>query len=358
MKSTASPNISFIFKQTLFWVGIFLYFILTSDLQYYGGGYPHLIDSVLKIVVLQMITAYVCINFLIPKFLNKKKNIEFLLGLILLLTAMFALYNLANIYWYQPKYILHYSEAALEYADDSFLQRMMRFDIMLSKFIKFLTPTALLVLFRFYKNQQQFLQLKEQKKSAELSALKNQLNPHFLFNTLNNLYALTLEKSDRAPEVIERLSDILDYLLYRCKETYVPISKEVELIENYLSLEKVRYGKRVVINFEDSAKSDLKIAPLILLTFIENAFKHGVSQELTEATIDIRLSNEGEHIDFFIANSMPKIKQSVETKKEALGLKNVRQQLELLYPNAYQLDMKSEKDIYQVSLKLTPQQDV
>ena len=204
---------------------------------------------------------------------------------------------------------------------------------------------------RFYKNQQKYLQLNEQKKTAELTALKHQLNPHFLFNTLNNIYALAIKKSDQTPEVIDKLSDILDYMLYRCNDTFVSLQKEIELIENYLSLEKVRYGKRVQISFEKEIQQDVKIAPLLLLTFIENAFKHGVSQELKEAFITIRIRTEKKQIIFFLENSKSKTKVKKNTKY-CIGLKNVKKQLDLLYLNNNFLDIENTKESYKVTLKL------
>ena len=207
---------------------------------------------------------------------------------------------------------------------------------------------------RFYKNQQKFLKLNEQKKIAELTALRNQLNPHFLFNTLNNLYALALEKSNKTPDVIERLSDILDYILYRCKENYVPVQKEIELIENYLSLEKIRYGSRVAVTFDHQIDSDVKISPLLLLlTLVENAFKHGVAQELKKAEINISMTTDEKDIFFSIYNS--KASSSVGGKsenEESLGLNNVKQQLELLYPSSHDLRISDKEDCYEVTLRL------
>jgi LytS/YehU family sensor histidine kinase len=223
-------------------------------------------------------------------------------------------------YFYEPKYVDFYSDIAKKYAKYSFSKRLFNFSVFFSKSIKFLTPTALLLMFQFYKNQQNYLKLNEQKKIAELTALKNQLNPHFLFNTLNNLYALAIKKSDQAPEVIEKLSDILDYMLYRCNSKFVPIQKEIELIENYIALEKIRYGNRVQISFKNNSTEDSKIAPLLLLTFIENAFKHGVSQELKEAFISIVISSDKNHIIFNIENSKSTI--SVENKNHTFACKN------------------------------------
>jgi len=183
--------------------------------------------------------------------------------------------------------------------------------------------------------------------------LKNQLNPHFLFNTLNNLYALALKKSDKTPEVIAKLSEILDYILYQCKDNYVSIYKEVELLENYIALEKVRYGGRVEVIFENQIHRNIYIAPLILLTFVENAFKHGVSQELNKALIELSIETTDTEIVFKLKNSKPKttIENSTSDKK-SIGMQNTEKQLDLLYPNAYQLDINDRILEYSLELKL------
>jgi len=339
-------------KHILFWICVLLYFVLTTNYDYYSG-YRQILDFNVMVIVTQAITAYTCLYILIPRFLNKRKYILFAISVLVLLLVMFAIYNFFKVWYYDPKYYETYNESGKFYARESFLTRFSNISVFLSKIIKFLTPTALLLIAKFYKNQQQFLQLKEQKKAAELSALKNQLNPHFLFNTLNNLYALAIEKSEKTPEVIERLSDILDYILYRCKDKFVSIEKEIELIENYLALEKVRYGKRVAISFEKTIKSDVKIAPLILLTFIENAFKHGVKQELKQAKIHLELITENDSITFKIRNSKPFVK--IESRTEKLGLKNVKKQLELLYPEAQDLQILDTQKEYSVTLTLKQQ---
>ncbi len=338
-------------KHVLFWVCVLLYFMFTSDLTYYEAGYIQLFHATCKIVIPQIITAYICLFVLVPRFLNEKKITSFLVWLIILLVAMFLFYTALHMYFYEPKYYQFYSDIAKKYAERPFWVRFTDFSVFLSKSIKFVTPTALLLMARFYKNQQKYLKLNEQKKTAELTALKHQLNPHFLFNTLNNLYALALKKADETPEVIEKLSGILDYMLYRCNDTFVSLQKEIELIENYLSLEKIRYGKRVQISFEKNIEQDVKIAPLLLLTFIENAFKHGVSQELKEAFIAITITLEDNQIIFNIENSKPNT--SIENNKEhRIGLKNIKKQLELLYIDNYFLDIENTNDSYTITLKL------
>ena len=339
------------FKHILFWVCVFLYFMFSSNVTNFEGGYLQLFHSTCKIVIPQIITAYVCLFVLVPKFLNTKKTVLFIILLLVLLLAMYAFYLVLHMYFYEPKYYQYYSDIEKYYAEQTYWERLSNPSVLLSKSIKFLTPAALLLMALFYKNQQKYLKLNEQKRTAELTALKHQLNPHFLFNTLNNLYALALKKSDQTTEVIEKLSDMLDYMLYRTNDTFVSVQKEIELIENYLSLEKVRYGKRVKISFENNIKNDVKIAPLLLLTFIENAFKHGVSQELKEAYINISIINVDNHIVFTIENS--KAKTPIEKKDgEGIGLKNIKKQLELLYADNYDLEISDNLDVYKVVLKL------
>ncbi|WP_459212397.1 sensor histidine kinase [Aquimarina rhabdastrellae] len=225
--------------------------------------------------------------------------------------------------------------------------------------IFYLQPLFFLIALTFYERQYKISKTNEQRKMVELKALKQQLNPHFLFNTLNNLYALAVEKSDKAPEVIEKLSNILDYMLYGSDKKFVSIQKEVDLIENYLALEQVRYDDRVLVSFKNSITENLTIAPLLLLTFVENAFKHGVSQELKLATIKINLATEKENIIFNIFNTKPSTNiQKKSASKKTIGLINIEQQLELLYPNTHDLKIEETPESFSVQLKLKKQQDV
>lgn len=342
-----------ILRHALFWIVVYLYFLLSVNNFSLYGGKRHLLESYGIIVVAQMITAYVCIYFLMPKFLNRKKTGLFIFWMLSLLISIFAIYQAVKMYYFDVEYFDSYNEMQRSYSFESYWERLSNFSVFVSKIMLYLTPTALLLMARFYKNQEKFLKLNEQKKIAELTALRNQLNPHFLFNTLNNLYALALDKSNKTPKVIERLSDILDYILYRCKEKYVPVQKEIELIENYLALEEVRYGNRVVVYFNYSVASDFNIAPLLLLTFVENAFKHGVTQELKKAEINISLTTDTKNVLFSISNSKPDnaVEKTIE-KGEPLGLRNIEQQLELLYPKSHELTISDNEQTYEVSLRL------
>lgn len=348
-KNTSSLFQVPVVQHLLFWLGIFAYFIITIEVQYFNS-YGQAIEARSILVLMQVFTAYACLYFLIPRYLIPKKHIAFALGLLLLLVISYTLFVFIMEFCYNPKYFTSDDPTAQFDSLQGLRDHIFNLQIFAGKSVKFITPGILLVVAKFYKDQQSFLQLKEQKQAHELSTLKHQLNPHFLFNTLNNLYALSLNKSDEAPEVIAKLSEMLDYMLYGCNDKYVSLQKEIELIENYLALEKVRYSERVEIKFDKKVTMDAHIAPLILLTFIENAFKHGVSQELKKAYIHIDIRLEEKQIFVTIQNSIAKNKASQD--KETIGLTNVKKQLELLYPDSYSLDIEEEIDRFTVRLKL------
>ncbi len=337
-------------KHLLFWGIVFSFHTITAHWAFYRT-LQHTLEVYAIMTSLQVIVAYVTIYVLVPKFLDKKKNIIFGLSLLILLILVVTGYHTARYYYLEPTYPQSYATYLQDFGHSTVWERVMTVQVTISKSVFFISPTLLLLMYKFYRDQQRLSKINEQKKTAELTALKHQLNPHFLFNTLNNLYALALKKSDQTPGVIEKLSNILDYMLYRCNDNFVSLQKEIEMIENYLMLEKIRYGKRVNISFEKEVDKEVKIGPLLLLTFIENAFKHGVTQELQEAFISIKIHLHLGQIIFNIENS--KSKNGVERDdKSSIGLNNVKKQLELLYAQNYSLWIKDELNNYSVNLKL------
>lgn len=187
---------------------------------------------------------------------------------------------------------------------------------------------------------------------AELNFLKAQINPHFLFNTLNNLYYLAYSKSDNTTEVIAKLSQMMRYMIYESNHSEVLLSKEIEYMQNYISLERLRLNNQIAIHFEiDVDVETKKIAPLILITFLENAFKHGVSANDPSAWIKLSIRMNGKECTYTVENS--KI-QSVHSdgEKSGIGLQNVKRRLELSYPGQYSLNVTDSPDRYAVQLKL------
>ncbi len=194
-------------------------------------------------------------------------------------------------------------------------------------------------------------QLRIEKQEAELNYLKSQTNPHFLFNTLNNIYSLARDKSDLAPESILKLSKILRYMLYETSGSFVAIEQELKIIGDYIALEKLRYDDSLHVNFNYDVE-DLKQAlpPLLLIPLVENAFKHGVSETRNQPFIDIHLSVKGRQLAFFVKNSTETMPEAAPVK-ENIGLSNLRRQLELLYTD-YQLSVQQAENEFHATLKI------
>lgn len=198
--------------------------------------------------------------------------------------------------------------------------------------------------------QRKALLLEKQKADLELKVLKNQLNPHFLFNTLNNIYALSVTGSTHTAQAIAHLSEMLDYVLYRGQQRAVPLSSEVAQLKNYIALETLRYDDRLRVCFQPTIDDDLWVAPLLLLSIVENAFKHGASEDAGSPTIAIELVARDQLIHFRATNSVAT--PEPVTKLDRIGLPNLKQQLALLYPNRHTLTIHRQAGSFVVDLIL------
>ncbi|RYY18439.1 MAG: histidine kinase [Chitinophagaceae bacterium] len=205
--------------------------------------------------------------------------------------------------------------------------------------------------YNYYKLKQATQQLQIQKQQAELNYLKSQTNPHFLFNTLNNIYALARDKSDLAPESILRLSKILRYMLYETGGDYIAIEQELKIIIDYIALEQLRYDDSLRINLNNDIE-DMKqsIPPLLLIPLVENAFKHGVSETRGLPYINIHLSVKSRKLLFLVKNSS-EAPNSTASVTEHIGLTNLRRQLQLLYTD-YDLTVQQENSAFTASLTI------
>ncbi len=202
----------------------------------------------------------------------------------------------------------------------------------------------------YYENNRNQTIAKE-KLSIELEMLKAQVHPHFLFNTLNNLYSLTLTKSDKAPLTVSHLADLLRYMLYECNEKEVPLEKEVEMLRKYVELEKLRYGARLDVSFSCSGNIlGLKIAPLILLPFVDNSFKHGVSEEIDQCWINLQMHAQGNTFTFILSNS--RSHDALSYKPGGIGLQNIKKRLELIYRGNYNMIINEEAEMYSIKLQV------
>lgn len=211
--------------------------------------------------------------------------------------------------------------------------------------------TVIRHIYNHFKLRQTAQQLRIEKQQAELNYLKSQTNPHFLFNTLNNIYALARDKSDLAPETILRLSKILRYMLYEAGGPYIAIEQELKIIGDYISLEKLRYDDSLRVNFNYDVE-DMKQAlpPLLLIPLVENAFKHGASETRHQPFVDIHLSVARRQLTFYVKNSTDESAGDGKVK-ENIGLSNLRRQLELLYTD-YQMQVEQQTDEFSATLKI------
>ena len=208
---------------------------------------------------------------------------------------------------------------------------------------------------RWFSLSRRAQQLESEKLKAELSYLRSQINPHFFFNTLNNLYGLALKNSKKTPEVVLMLSELMSYIIYEADKEIVPLSKEIEQIERYIALEQVRYENRFTIELDVSGDVDLfTIPPLILLPFVENSFKHGVNKSSTGGWIAIKIEVEDDQLKFKIENETY-TQPSDKSRNGGLGIENVKKRLNLLFPENHILEYGMSDNRFIVDLTLKKQ---
>lgn len=342
-----------LFLHIAFWV---VYLIEDTLLEYFWirNSYPKLseigrflkgLHANMSLLPVKMLFIYFIIYFGIERGINKNKKIGFVIAEVfgMLLVTIF-LHRLIAIFYVTP-YV--YKEAWEPYA--LFDPRRI-FSAVLD--IGFVAGGAVAMkLLRMYLlGKEREKNLVKEKLEAELKFLKTQTNPHFLFNTLNNIYALARKKSDSTADVVMKLSKLLRFMLYEARKNRISLLEEIHMIESYLELEKIRYNERLTVRFvkqvDDAAQ---QIAPMILLPFIENAFKHGAGETRFESFIFIDLLLENGMLHFNIENS--KDDGDSNAVQENIGLSNVRRQLQLMYKD-YDLKIKNLANTFNVSLTL------
>jgi LytS/YehU family sensor histidine kinase len=205
----------------------------------------------------------------------------------------------------------------------------------------------------WFRQQQLTVQLEKQQIETELKFLKSQIQPHFLFNVLNNIYSLAIQKSEQTPEVVIRLSEFLRYILYEAGDKKIPLSKEIDYLQNYIELQRIRFGNRANITWQISGEpGNLQIEPMLLITFLENSFKHGVSSQLQEVWVKIGMQISGNELTFEVRNSKPAEEKREKKEPGGIGLENVQRRLQLLYPDNFELSVNELHNEYHVNLKI------
>lgn len=339
-----------IFSHVIFWI---IYLAFSTTLATLNSG--HFSAELIKYLVLlptQLAATYILIYFQVPKFSMKKKYVLFFLSLILLGYIFSAMARFSMVHIAEPLFRKDFvQESLIEILSDVYYLLIVYFPSVYGVAFIFLMIHTLK---KRTDAQQQIEVLQKEKATNELKFLKAQIQPHFLFNTLNNLYALTLTKSDLAPQVVLKLSELLDFILYQSNKATISIEKEIELIQGFIDLETLRYGDILNITFDHEVDDELtRISPLILLPFVENAFKHGTSGNNEDPTIHIQLKVKNNKLNFKVYNNKPKVAaEKSENMSGGIGTQNLKRQLELNYTDQYHLDVQNSDQEYVVLLNL------
>ncbi len=335
----------FILQHAVFWlISIVLFtvvlFFTRGDFTFAGITLGFAVNILVTIVLLA-VSVYINLWWLIPAFFNRRRY------------GVFAVLQVANILLF----------IFLNYYVSYFMEGMSHSENLLAEFIAefilvliFLVVSTLLKFMRdsiaLHDIELKIRDMERERVETELRALKAQVNPHFFFNTLNSLYALSLDKSERAPELILRLSDLMRYVIYEAGDDLVPVGKQLEFLQNYVFLERVRTDDLLPVSFDvEGAHREVRIAPLVFLAFVENAFKHGEKDPAGDPFIRIRFDlRKPDRVGFFIENRMD-LRRPVASGG-GFGLANVRRQLELRYPGRHEMSIGESEGVFRVELTI------
>ena len=330
----------------LFWIGVWFFFVYFFSYNSSDTTYITWFSSLL--LPIAIITTYITIYILIPKYLLTKRYFSF---------ALYGFYNLV-LSTYLITLAIYGSFIFITNLDISkvppmgrnfiFILILVYLVVGLISFI-YILKHNFSVQSKFKALENKILETNLQLKEQELNYLKKQIHPHFLFNTLNTIYGFALKKSEYTPDIILKLSNLLDYILYQVQKPTVLLEDEIEHIKEYIDLEKIRFQDRLNVSFSISKKIQyIEIPPMLLIPFVENAFKHG---SLINGKLDIEIETKIENntLSFLIKNSFIK---NQENNLNGIGLENIRKRLELLYSDNYLLEINNDTDCYKVVLKI------
>ncbi|MCX6244513.1 MAG: histidine kinase [Bacteroidetes bacterium] len=333
-----------ILMHLLFWMlSLVLFTVLifyTRDFRIQAMDFQTAVNILVTLVFLA-VSVYINLLWLLPFFFNRRRY-----GLFTILQVLnIALFICLN----------YFVSFAFEGGNPNVLTEMV------AEFILVLVFLVVSTLIKFTRDsvalQDAALMIREieqEKTESELRALKAQLNPHFYFNTLNSIYSLSLDKSEKTPELILRLSELMRYILYETQDAFVPMERQLVFLRNYISLEELRIGEKLKVEMEVKGDhTDLRIAPLLFVPFIENAFKHVPKEKNTESFIRIVFDlTHSDSLIFSVKNNKYEIPAVAGRKEEGIGLANVRRRLNLLYPAKHQLTITEPGNEFHVELQL------
>ena len=283
-----------------------------------------------------------------PKKLYRNQVGEYLLGIVLVIFLLATLQRYLMYYW---AYATFFPTWQMQSSGAFVFFRVVQNMVVIATPVALSTGMKLFLDWYHQKNRAQ--QLEQEKVAAELQYLKSQINPHFLFNTLNNIYGLAIERSAKVPTLLLKLSDLLSYSLYESGGKFVEISRELQLIKDFIALEMERSDNRVRVEWgvKEESLQGIEIAPLLLMPLVENAFKHGTREEIRQAEIVLQLEKNAGQLFFRVRNTVPEEKPSSQ-EESGIGLANVKRRLAILYPKQHDFSIQEKANSFEVTLKV------
>ncbi len=345
-------------RHLLFWTAFYIYQVVRVSFLFptariWESVQVILVSSFTWGLIHNLFFTYTIAYYLVPKFFLKRKYVLFALGILISYIIMYSYNFLRNSV--SPKItkaIGSTKEQPYLYNRGAIIRMFGNAPLVCGLFV------ALKALRNWHLRQLENEQLKREKTNAELQLLKAQIHPHFLFNTLNNIYSFTLTKSPLAAELVQKLSDMLNYMITDCDRMMVPVDKEIQLLNDYVALEKVRYGDRLDIQMHVNGDSkNCMIAPLLMIPFVENSFKHGVSLMRGNQWMHLVINISDNELEFNISNSKPSQPNTIKNKT-GIGLINVQRRLRLLYPGKHHLKINSTDNTFSVYLEIELQKQL
>lgn len=300
----------------------------------------HEIDVIYTIIfhVPILLIVYLNLQVLFPLFLEKGRYFFYSVSVLIAIALGSGFYIILFDSWIDYIFTGYYFIAYYSFWNISLI------------FVVYVLTTSLLHLARGWFRLQE---IEQEKTHAELKALKSQINPHFLFNSLNSIYSLARKNSPKVPEKIVQLSDLMRHIIYESEAELIPLEKEIEMIKNYIELQNLRTSESDKIKLEISGKvENVKIAPLIFFPFVENSYKHGLKSGAEDAFVNAFISVPDNIVNFEIENSKGLAPSVSETRYNGIGIENVKKRLELIYPGKYKLQIHEGEKTYKVSLRI------
>jgi LytS/YehU family sensor histidine kinase len=296
---------------------------------------------------------YLNYYILLPKYFFKHQYIQYFILVIIFLAVAFVLPHFAGTYF--PDVIMGHGGKQFPAPHSFSPGDNISFSLatsVLDEFRRHLAMFFTAIFFSFLlRTREHVAELKEEKLKATLSSLKAQINPHFLFNTLNSIYAMSLKKDNKISEAIINLSGLMRYVIKDANDNRITLQKEIDYISNYIELQKARLGNTAALYFEVTGTCNSKeIAPLILITYIENAFKYGVNPDADESVVEVKIEITDTGLSLFVFNKIVPIAESIEST--GIGITNTAERLKLLYPGRHSIDTKETMTTYSVTLLL------